>query len=229
MDRRRKNVPFDPYHFEKLLGEGVGYSIRDTFQNIYRTNHWGGKDSVSGAGSGLTQTQQIQTELPTLLKTLQVSTFLDLPCGDFSWMQLINFSSTNYIGADIVPELIRQNQKQYGQPNRHFMLLDITQDSLPPADVLFCRDCFVHLSFADVCRALTNIKSSSLTYLLTTTFTECKVNEEIVTGDWHVLNLERPPFNFPPPLHLINEQCSEGEGEFQDKSLGLWLVENIPS
>jgi hypothetical protein len=229
MDRRRENVPFDPYYFEKLLGEGVGYSIKDTFQKIYRANHWSGKDSVSGAGASSTQTQQIQTELSTLLKTLPVSIFLDLPCGDFNWIQLVDFSITNYIGADIVPELIHQNQEQYGQLNRNFMLLDITQDSLPPADLLFCRDCFVHLSFADIYQALANIKSSQLTHLLTTTFTECVVNEDVTTGDWRVLNLERPPFNFPPPLYLIDEQCSEGEGEFQDKSLGLWLVETIPT
>ena len=228
MDKRRENVPFDPYHFEKLFREGTEYSISDTFHNIYRTNHWSGRDSISGEGSDLTQTQQIQTELPALLKTLPVSVLLDLPCGDFGWMRFLNFPITSYIGADIVPELISQNQKKYGQLNRQFIVLDITQDSLPSADLLFCRDCFVHLSFCDIRLALTNIKSSKLTYLLTTTFTKCEINEEITTGDWRVLNLERPPFNFPPPIHLINEQCSEGEGEFQDKNLGLWLVETIP-
>lgn len=227
MERRRENVPFDPYYFEKLLQEGTKYSISDTFQNIYRSNHWSGKESVSGEGSNLTQTQQIQTELPALLKTRQVNVLLDLPCGDFRWMQFIDFSITSYIGADIVPEIISQNQEKYGQLNRDFMLLDLTQDPLPSADLIFCRDCFVHLSFADIFRALANVKNSKLTYLLTTTFTKCQINEEITTGDWRVLNLERSPFNFPPPLHLINEQCSEGNGKFQDKSLGLWLVEAI--
>ena len=228
MDRRRENVPFDPYHFEKLLQNGENYSIKETFQSIYRANHWGGKESLSGEGSNLAQTLQIQLQLPALLKALEVNTLLDLPCGDFGWMRSTDLPITTYIGADIVPELIHRNQDLYREPKRQFVLLDVTQDSLPYADLLFCRDCLIHLSFADINRALDNIKCSQITYVLTTTFTECEMNEEIVTGDWRVLNLERPPFNFPSPMRLINEQCTEGEGTFQDKSLGLWRVEDVP-
>lgn len=227
-NNRRENVPFDPYHFQKLLGQGIAYSIKDTFQNIYRTNHWSGQDSISGDGASTTQTQQIQAELPLLLQRLQISTFLDLPCGDFSWMQFVDLSSVSYIGADIVPEIIHQNQEKYGQLNRRFMSLDITQDDLISADLLFCRDCLVHFSFADIQRTIINIKRNRVNYLLTTTFPNCELNEDIITGDWRLLNFTLPPFNFPPPLYLINEQCSEGNGEFQDKSLGLWLVESIP-
>ncbi len=227
-NNRRENVPFNPYHFQKLLGQGIAYSIKDTFQNIYRTNHWSGKDSISGGGASTTQTQQIQTELPPLLQRLQISTFLDLPCGDFSWMQFVNLAGVSYIGADIVPEIISQNQEKYGQLNRKFMSLDITQDDLISADLLFCHDCLVHFSFADIHRTIINIKRNKFVYLLTTTFPNCELNKDIITGDWRLLNFTLPPFNFPPPLYLINEQCSEGNGEFQDKSLGLWLVESIP-
>ena len=94
--------------------------------------------------------------------------------------------------------------------------------------MLFCRDCFVHFSYSDIYFALDNIKQSKITYLLTTTFPDCESNEDITTGDWRLLNLEKPPFNFPTPLRLINEQCSEGGGLYQDKSLGLWQVQDIP-
>jgi len=50
-----------------------------------------------------------------------------------------------------------------------------------------------------------------------------------VTGDWRLLNLQRPPFNFPPPLRLMNERCTESRGAFGDKSLGLWLVGQLPT
>ncbi|MEO8451290.1 MAG: hypothetical protein ABI647_15960 [Gemmatimonadota bacterium] len=89
---------------------------------------------------------------------------------------------------------------------------------------MLCRDCLVHLSFADVGRALANIRSARITYLLTTTFPEEALNVDIATGDWRPLNLEREPFSFPPPLALLPEGCTEGDGRFQDKSLGLWLV-----
>lgn len=48
-----------------------------------------------------------------------------------------------------------------------------------------------------------------------------------MTGDWRPLNLERPPFNFPPPAELLAEGCTEAEGRFLDKSLGLWAIKDL--
>ncbi len=110
---------------------------------------------------------------------------------------------------------------------RRFMVLDLTADALPPADLLLCRDCLVHLSHADIRRALENIARSRITCLLTTTFPGGATNEDIVTGDWRPLDLERPPFSFPPPLRLLEEGCTESDGRFADKSLGLWRVADL--
>ncbi|KAB8330481.1 class I SAM-dependent methyltransferase [Scytonema tolypothrichoides VB-61278] len=222
------NVPFDPYYFEKQASLNLTFSLSNTFRHIYQTNHWCGRDSVSGEGASSSQTQQIEAKLPALLKTLQVDVLLDLPCGDFSWMQFIDLPVSLYIGADIVSELILENQKRYGSQNHQFLILDLTSEPLPTADLLLCRDCFVHLSFADIFSALDNIKNSQITYLLTTTFPNCEENEDITTGDWRLLNLEKPPFSFPTPVQMLNEQCSEGGGIFADKSLGLWLLQDIP-
>jgi hypothetical protein len=46
-------------------------------------------------------------------------------------------------------------------------------------------------------------------------------------GKWRPLNMQLPPFNFPNPICIINEKCTEGEGEFKDKSLGLWRLKDI--
>jgi hypothetical protein len=227
MSKRRENVPFDPYYFEKQANNGLTFSLGDTFRHIYQTNHWRGTNSVSGEGASRNQVQQIEAELPTLLKRLQVNTFLDVPCGDFSWMQFVNLPVSLYIGADIITDLIAENQKRYGIQNRQFITLDLTVDPLPTAELLLCRDCLVHFSFADIYHTLNNIKKSGIAYLLTTTFPNCKENEDITTGDWRLLNLEKPPFNFPKPLQLLNEQCSEGDGQFRDKSLGLWRMQDI--
>ena len=76
---------------------------------------------------------------------------------------------------------------------------------------------------------LRHSRDRGVDYLLTTTFPSCDQNEDIVTGDWRLLNLQRPPFNFPPPLRLMNERCTESRGAFGDKSLGLWLVGQLPT
>lgn len=228
MDDRRANVPFDPYYFEKLKQTGTALTAAGTFRLIYEKNHWNGPDSISGAGASRDQTLALETELPVLLQHLGVRHLLDLPCGDFSWMQHVTLPVTQYTGADIVPDLVAANQQRYGTPHRRFIHCDLTTDLLPDADLMLCRDCFVHLSFADISRAFQNLRQSHIRYLLTTTFPACEENEDITTGDWRVLNLEHPPFHLPSPLRLLNEQCREGEGRFADKSLGLWQVADLP-
>lgn len=225
---RRDCVPFDPRRFEQRARHGDRLSLADTFGEIYRRTHWNGPTSVSGTGASLAQTARLRAVLPELLRDLGVDVLLDLPCGDFSWMQAVDLPVRQVLGADVVPDLIAANQARYGRADRRFLVLDLTTDPLPAADLLLCRDALVHLSFADIHRALANLTHSAIPYVLTTTFPATAVNDDITTGDWQPLNLEALPFGFPPPLQLINEGCTEGEGRFADKSLGLWRVADLP-
>jgi hypothetical protein len=152
---------------------------------------------------------------------------LDIPCGDFHWMNKVDLTNIEYTGADIVKELIERNIKEYGRDGVHFQHLNLIKDKLPRVDLVFCRDCLVHLSFADIFLALDNVCTCDADYILTTTFTDRKDNYDIVTGHWRVLNLERAPFMLPEPLTIINEGCMEGGGGFQDKALGLWRIADI--
>jgi SAM-dependent methyltransferase len=224
---RRDAVPFDPRHFEKLTTQGETTSNDAIFRDIYRRNHWSGPESRSGLGAGVDQTAALATALPDLLRRLGAEVLLDLPCGDYGWMRRIELPVARYIGADLLPELIRPLQERFGGGGRSFVVLDLTRDPLPEAHLLLCRDCLVHLSFGDIRRALGNVLRSGIPWLLTTTFPECEVNEEIVTGDWRPLDLERSPFGFPAPFELLNERCTEGGGLFADKSLGLWRTADL--
>jgi hypothetical protein len=78
----------------------------------------------------------------------------------------------------------------------------------------------VHLSNEQIHASLANIKNHGIRYLLTTSFTETKKNSNIVTGEWRPINLEIPPFSLKA-VKVINEECTEGNGKFADKSLIL--------
>ncbi|SMO76464.1 class I SAM-dependent methyltransferase [Fodinibius sediminis] len=227
MSDRRRQVPFDPYYFEKQKQDGRGLSMQETFSEIHHNNHWQGAESVSGEGSSRSQTDKLARKLPELLKDYDIDSMLDLPCGDFSWMKHLALPLTSYIGADIVPELIAENKRRYGSEQRSFVMLDLTADPLPATDLLFCRDCLVHFSYADIHKALANIRSHAIGYLLTTTFPSCESNEDITTGDWRPLNLQAEPFNLPEPLMIIREDCTEGKGLYRDKSLALWKISKV--
>ncbi|MAE67975.1 MAG: hypothetical protein CMJ18_27290 [Phycisphaeraceae bacterium] len=200
--------------------------IERIFTGIYERNLWGSTESDSGTGSELERTRAIAEALPDLLRELRVTSMLDIPCGDFHWMSRVDLDAVRYIGADIVRTLIDENRR-FADERRSFVHLDLTCDPLPAADLVFCRDCFVHLCDRDVLRALDNIRRSGATWLLTTTFTRRRRNVDIKTGGWRTLNLTRPPFDLPPPLRLIDERCTEGGGQFVDKSVGLWKVGEI--
>ena len=197
------------------------------FTEIYQNNLWRGTDSVSGTGSDIQQTRIIIEELPILFKDFDIHTMLDIPCGDFNWMKTVDLTGINYVGADIVKELVEKNLAKYGDDGTQFFQLDLIKSALPKVDLIFCRDCLVHLSNNDIFGALENMCKSESTYVLTTVFPERLNNDDIETGEWRVLNLEHAPFFLPAPLKVINEGCLEYEGTFPDKSLGLWLIADI--
>ncbi len=217
--------------YKRLLGTLLGRprtrTTEEVFTEIFKTNSWLGKTSVSGSGSDPDQTQHIEVELPKLFRRLNISTLLDIPCGDFSWMRRVDLSGIKYLGADIVKELISANATQYGSDNISFTRANMITDHLPRVDVVLCRDGLVHLSFDDIRRALSNICNSGSTYLLTTTFPARNSNEDIQTGSWRPLNLQIAPFNFPTPQWTIVEGCTENDGAFRDKSLALWKINEI--
>ncbi|MEX0849094.1 MAG: class I SAM-dependent methyltransferase [Candidatus Dependentiae bacterium] len=198
------------------------------FSEIYQSNGWRGKESVSGTGSDLKQTEAIRTSLPSLLKLLKINTMLDAACGDFHWMQQIDLSFLDfYFGVDIVPQMIKNNQQRYSTSKRSFMHKNIAHDLLPKVDLIFCRDCLVHLELKDTLQVLKNFKRSGSKYILLTTFTRKSPNTNLPSWQWRTLNMQLEPFNFPEPIALINEQCTENNGEYTDKSLGLWRLSDI--
>lgn len=196
------------------------------FTDKYSRNAWRGVESVSGTGSDLSQTRVIAAEIPRLLHELGVVSMLDIPCGDFNWMRTVDLSGIRYIGADIVKNLVDRN-RSFERENVAFTHANLLTDDLPKVDLILCRDCLVHFSSADIRRALNNMQRSGATYLVTTTFPERTENADIPTGRWRVLNLEKAPFNFPPPLRLIIEQCTEGSGKYADKSLAVWRFDDL--
>ena len=225
MPDRRHDVSFDPDYFAHRAESGRPMAPLEAFRHVIETNLWGDPESVSGSGSSLDQTRRLRQELPALFRRLGIRSILDLPCGDGQWMARVDLAGIAYTGGDLLPELIDANR---ARGPAHFEVLDLTASPLPPADLLLCRDCLVHFSFADAARAFANISRAAITWFLSTTFPAEATNLNIMTGDWRPLNLERPPFNLPPPALLLSEGCTEGKGRFLDKSLGLWAVKDLP-
>jgi hypothetical protein len=201
--------------------------IKETFTHIKEQDAWNSSESVSGEGSELKATKELSRLLPGLLEKHEITAFLDIPCGDFNWMQYVDLEKVRYIGGDIVESLIDSNRKQYSNDNREFLVTDLTNDKLPKVDVVFSRDCLVHLSYKDIYKALKRIKESESTYVLLTSFYNCKKNRNIITGQWRKINFELFPFYFKKPIDIIDEKYTLKGEHYSDKVMALWKVSEL--
>lgn len=214
---------------------------QELFTRIYRNNEWKGQHSRSGSGSDPENIMPARTGLWFLLTQMfpepdpplplmaplpaDAPIILDIPCGEFALFRNALPRHIRYIGADIVPELIDQNSTSLCLPRTTFLVKDLLTDDLPEADIIVCRDCLPHFSYADIWQALKNFSQTNARYLITTTFFAHQ-NTDIETGGWRPLNLQAAPFYFPVPDLSLSENCTVAGGQYADKTLGVWRLEN---
>jgi hypothetical protein len=135
-------------------------SVESIFDGIYQRTGWGGTESRSGRGSSLSETAAIREALPILVAELGIRSMLDIPCVDGHWMSQVVADIERYIGADIVPDLLiecRARWRTGSATATEFARLNLVDDALPSVDLIFCRECLVHLSFSD---ALPRLRTS---------------------------------------------------------------------
>jgi len=215
-------------HKESWSVEFPSLHIQKVFTNIYKNNAWGDPETRSGSGSSLQQTKVVRAALPLLLQELTIKTLLDAACGDCNWVSQTDLSHLeSYTGIDIVEDNIRNNRDRTFCPSTTFMMKNITEDPIDRVDLILCRDWLTHLAHQQVKQAVKNFKKSGSKYLLTTTYEKNDKNDDITTGYWAPLNLEKAPFNFPKPLLVIDEKATDWCNEKYGKTLALWLLEDI--
>jgi hypothetical protein len=197
-------------------------SRREVFRQIARENSWDGTESVSGPGSSMEATSLLRAALPKLLTTYKCRTLLDIPCGDAYWISRTLTGEINYIGADIVPELVERNRASYPAFGR-FEVIDLVSDELPCVDMIMIRDCFIHLPNRMVSIAIENVKRSDARYVLVSTYPHRADNIDIEIGGFRAIDLEKAPFSLPKPLEVIVET----EGIVSGKSMALWDVKAL--
>ena len=189
------------------------------FNLIYKTNFWSSNESVSGYGSELKNTINIEKEIINIIKKYQIKSILDAPCGDFNWVKNILNKELSYIGGDIVQEIIDNNIRKFKRNNIKFIKLDITDENLPDSDLMICRDCLIHLSFQSIKLFFENFRESNINYLLLTTYkmkdtTKEIDNLDIPDGEYREIDLSKPPFSLPKPLEEIldKEEFNKNSG-----------------
>jgi len=216
---------------QELRGATDHSSIEEIFSSTYVENLWGDSESRSGSGSRHSATSGWSSALQELLHDYEIKSVVDLACGDFNWMSRVNLHGIRYTGVDIVDEMIRVNIEKHGSDSISFRQGNLLVDKVDRCDLVILRDVLVHLTLEDTFHAFLNILNSGSRYLLTTSFTNDRNNIDLqYSGEhWRPLSLHQAPFFFGTPLRVINEDCQEGGGNFNDKSLVLYEVKSLLS
>lgn len=192
-----------------------------------RSQRWGDGTSRSGSGSNLENTGVLRAELPALLARLDIRALLDLPCGDWAWMQHVDLSGLDrYIGGDVVPAIVEHVRREHSAPGREFVQLDALSTDLPKVDAVMIRDLFGHLDHAQVRRLVRNVKSSGAKWLLATHYPDLAANTNIAMGCWRPQNFTLPPYSWPEPMDLLWERPPDTLAR-EDKTLAAWSLADV--
>lgn len=159
-------------------------------------------------------------ELFRLLQGFEIKTFIDIPCGEMSWIYEIKPFIQSYIGIHTEEKLLHKNREKYGSDTVHFQQLDISKDPLPMADLIFCHDALNTLSQNEILASLLLFKKSGAKYLLISADLAQEKNHKGKKGAYHAINWQLPPYQFPKPLLILNTHEPQ-------KKLALWRIEDI--
>lgn len=131
-----------------------GWPTRAVMHQIYDKKLWGGAEFDFYSGEGSHEDAIVKpyiAKASAFLDTFNIPlSVCDVGCGDFNiGQQLLNYTG-NYIGVDIVANLVARNTKKFVHKKLEFRCLDISNDLLPKTDCLFVRQVLQHLSNADI-------------------------------------------------------------------------------
>ena len=144
-----------------------------------------------------------------------------MPCGDFLWLyEIIKQKNIDYIGVDIVEELIEANKLKYQNKNFSFINDDITNfNTNKKFDLILIRDLFIHIPNSDIKKILQNIKEINFKYVALNSYKN-KFNDDVIIGKHRKINLLIEPFNLIQPLEYFNDYED-------DKFIFLYKKENF--
>jgi hypothetical protein len=185
---------------------------------VFENARWGNsKETRSGPGSTLEGCRELRAALPVILAKFGVRKLNDAGCGDLNWMSGLDLGGVEYRGFDLHglsgPEAARLGRMKAGP--RSVSWLDIVHEAMPPADLILCRDVFIHLPNEMVMAAIQLFRESAPLLLSTSTRGVDNSKRTLAPGQFQPINLEGHPFSLGKPVETVEEPQ-------WGRYLGLW-------
>jgi SAM-dependent methyltransferase len=138
-------------------------SHKKVFERIYKEKIWGHTKSdnpfYSGSGSDDEYANIYSKIISKFIDDNQVKSMVDLGCGDFRvGKKIIEKVNVEYIGLDIVPDLVHYNNMNFSSDKVKFKCINIVKDDLMKAELCTIRQVLQHLSNNDIKKVLKKCK-----------------------------------------------------------------------
>jgi 2-polyprenyl-3-methyl-5-hydroxy-6-metoxy-1,4-benzoquinol methylase len=179
-----------------------------------------GHESLSGPGSHIVNAQKTIELLTYYIKKLNITSILDLGCGDWNWFKEVDLSNCTYVGWDACETMISDNKKSYGSHDIKFETKDIVTEQYPYVDLIICRDVLFHMTI-DLGIHVVNKCRSSCKFFSCTSFNDVKDNISHKSGwGFYKINTNITPFS-------LNDYLIISEKESNNNHLGYSRYINI--
>jgi hypothetical protein len=191
-------------------------NLEEHFTKTYNLNSWESKESLSGPGSERNSNlvflciDIIINLINKELTNTDTIILADIPCGDFNWIDILlseiktktHIKNIEYYAYDIVKNIendFNNKLKKMSNIKYSFTQFDATKQISIKADIILCKELFIHLSYDDINLVLSNFKKSNSSYLI------CSDHNELITinknikydayGECRNISLVLDPFN----------------------------------
>jgi hypothetical protein len=209
-------------------------TVEAVFTKIYREGKWAPREASNPrfhSGSGSATASIVRPYIDAIASELQAlpqkPRLVDLGCGDFAVGRQLVPHCAEYIGVDVVPELIAHLRTSVKESRVSFVCLDITSAvDLPDGDVCLIRQVLQHLSNAQIAKVIPKLGKYSRVYVTEHFPADSRAvvpNRDKVHGadirlyDNSAVYLDEAPFFVPSArLRLIAETRCEDFGELYD-------------
>jgi len=140
-------------------------STEEIFTEIYKKQLWGkspeGSKYCSGLGTIDSNVEKYIEVLKDFIKENNIKSVFEIGCGDFSIMKsvILNSDINEYIGSDIVQNVIEYLSETYGSSKVRFVHMDaISSEEYPDADLCIIRQVLQHLTNEQILEILRKTK-----------------------------------------------------------------------
>ena len=171
-----------------------------------------GQESLCGSGSWKKQATDAREFIQEKIIEHKYETILDLGCGDWNWMEDIDFQGANYLGIDADAEMIYDNSVKYSFNGISFRYGDIFSIDIPEVDLVICRDVLFHVRSELAVSLINKLKQRTRLHFISTSFNQEKMNQEpraynkIEDWGFYRINLLVDPFNLKDNLIETREE-----------------------